>query len=236
MTETPNLSLPLLAPSQAQKHVTVNEALARLDGVARLVLASVTTATPPGVVIDGAAYGVPVGAVNAWAGQDGTVAVAVNGGWVFVPPRRGWRAMIADQGVAAIWDGAGWRAGAVTVTPGGAGYGVRSVEMEVTLTAGASVTSAPIFPARSIAFGVTGRVIETITGDATAWRLGDGDDDARFGSGLGLSLNSWVNGPTGPLVYWMPTGVSITGEGGGFTGGRVRLVAHFGELWLPDPV
>lgn len=236
MTETPNLFLPLLAPSQAQKHVTVNEALARVDGLARLVLASVTQATPPGAVTDGTAYGVPAGAVNAWAGQAGRVAVAINGGWAFVTPRRGWQAMIADQGMPAIWDGEGWRAGAVTLTPAGAGCALRSVEMEVDLTTGASVTTQAIFPARSIALGVTGRVTQEITGDATAWSLGDDGDATRYGSGLGLSVNSWVNGPTAPMVHWSPTALEITGTGGGFTGGRVRLVAHFAELALPDPI
>jgi hypothetical protein len=36
MTETANLALPLVQPAQAQKHVTVNEALARLDGLTQL--------------------------------------------------------------------------------------------------------------------------------------------------------------------------------------------------------
>ncbi len=35
MTDTTRLGLPLLAPAQAQKHVTVNEALGRLDAVVR---------------------------------------------------------------------------------------------------------------------------------------------------------------------------------------------------------
>ena len=61
MTETPTLKLPLLQPSQAQKHVTVNEALVLLDGVAQLSLASTTVIDPPAVV-EGACYGVPSGA------------------------------------------------------------------------------------------------------------------------------------------------------------------------------
>lgn len=91
MTETANLMLPLVQPAQAQKHVTVNEALVRLDGMAQLVLISSSETTPPAAAPDGSCYGVPSGAVNAWAGQEGAVAVASNGGWVFVPARRGWR-------------------------------------------------------------------------------------------------------------------------------------------------
>ena len=40
--DTAKLGLPLLAPAQAQKHVTVNEALMRLDGMVDLVLQSTT--------------------------------------------------------------------------------------------------------------------------------------------------------------------------------------------------
>ena len=47
MTDTPRMSLPLLAPAQAQKHVTVNEALARIDALTHLTLASVSLTVPP---------------------------------------------------------------------------------------------------------------------------------------------------------------------------------------------
>ena len=36
MAKTAQLDLPLVMPAQAQKHVTVNEALARLDAAAQL--------------------------------------------------------------------------------------------------------------------------------------------------------------------------------------------------------
>ena len=45
--ETVNLALPYILSAQAQKHVTHNEALRRLDGLIQLVLQS-ETATPPG--------------------------------------------------------------------------------------------------------------------------------------------------------------------------------------------
>ena len=71
MTETSHLGLPLLAPAQAQKHVTVNEALTRLDAMVQLRVISTSLATPPSSAIEGDCYGVPVGAVNDWAGRDG---------------------------------------------------------------------------------------------------------------------------------------------------------------------
>jgi hypothetical protein len=76
MTDTANLGLPLVQPAQAQKHVTVNEALARIDGLAQLTLVSVSETVPPVSPAEGTAYGVPAGAANAWAGQAGHVAVS----------------------------------------------------------------------------------------------------------------------------------------------------------------
>jgi hypothetical protein len=233
MTDTANLLLPLVQPAQAQKHVTVNEALARLDGLAQLTLASVSETVPPVNPEEGAAYGVPVGAVNAWAGQAGHVALVIGGGWVFVPARRGWRAMVLDAGQAAIFDGADWRTGAATLTQGGASVAMRSVEADVVLTAGASVVAPLSFPARSIAFGVTGRVTGAISGTATSWEIGVAGDTARYGTGLGPELNSWVNGPGAPQVYWEATPLVITALGGGFDSGTLRLVTHFAELSVP---
>lgn len=236
MTDTPRMSLPLLAPAQAQKHVTVNEALARLDALTHLTLVSADTATPPAAAPEGDLFAIPPGAVNAWAGQDGQLAIAVNGGWVFVPPRRGWRAMVLDQGLPATWDGSDWRMGATTLTPSGASMALKSVEIDVPLTAGASVTTPIVIPSRALLFGVTGRVIDAITGGATTWDLGVAGDAGRFGTGLGVSLNSWVNGPTAPIVYWDPTALLITAQGGDFAGGTLRPIAHYADLSLPAPV
>jgi hypothetical protein len=233
MTDTANLALPLVQPAQAQKHVTVNEALARIDGLSQLTLQSVSETVPPLNPQDGLAYGVPSGAVYAWAGQGGQVAIVIGGGWVFVPARRGWRAMVLDQGQTAVFDGAGWRMGAVSLTPGGASLNMRSVELDVTLSAGASVVTPLAFPARSIALGVTGRVTAAISGTATSWEIGVAGDSARYGTGLGLGVNAWVNGPGAPVVQWDATPLVIGAVGGDFAGGAVRLVAHFAELALP---
>lgn len=236
MTETPRLSLPLLAPSQAQKHVTVNEALARLDALTHLTLTSASLTAPPAAAADGALYAVPTGAVNAWAGQEGTLAIAMGGGWVFVPPRRGWRALALDTGLPAIWDGTDWQMGAVTLSPSGSGLALKSLQMDVPFTVGASVTTPVVIPARAVLFGVTGRVVAEITGGATSWSLGVAGDTGRFGTGLGVGLNSWVNGPAAPIVYWAPTALVLSAQGGTFTAGTVRLVVHYAELSLPAPV
>lgn len=236
MTDTPRLSLPLLSPSQAQKHVTMNEALARLDGLTHLTLMSVDVTMPPVVPVEGEVYAVPHAAMNAWAGQGGKLAIAVNGGWVFVPPRRGWRALVLDRGLPAIHTGEEWRLGAVTLGASGAGLSMGLMQVDQPVLGGATVTTALMIPPRAIVFGVTGRVVQAITGGASSWSLGVAGDPGRFGTGLGVNLNSWVNGPAAPMVYWNATALVLTATGGVFTGGLVRLAVHYMELFLPDPV
>lgn len=236
MTDTPRMSLPLLAPAQAQKHVTVNEALARIDALTHLTLASIDTTVPPVASDEGDVYAVPSGAVNAWAGQEGQLAIAVNGGWVFLPPRRGWRAMVLDQGLSAVWDGSDWRMGAMTLGTAGAAMSLKTWEFEQPIAAGGTVATPLVIPPRALLFGVTGRVIAPITGSAASWSLGVAGDTGRFGTGLGLGLNSWINGPAAPIVYWDPTALVLTADGGAFSGGSVRLAIHYCELSLPDPV
>lgn len=234
MTETANLALPLLSPAQAQKHVTVNEALSRLDGVVQLRLIAVDQDIPPVAPNAGDAYGIGANPQGLWAGQAGRIALFLNGGWEFVTPKRGFRALILDQGVGAIFDGLAWRLGGVTLSPAGASLNFAQDTLEVDLAGAGPITSAPIFPERALGLGVTGVVIEAITGSASAWSLGVAGDPARFGSGIGLGLGAWVNGPQAPVVYWGGAALVITPEGGDFASGRLRLVAHYATLSLPD--
>lgn len=236
MTDTTNLTLPLLAASQAQKHVTVNEALTRLDGVVQLRLRSRSLTTPPGAVLEGECFGVPPGAVNDWAGHDGEIAQYAGGGWAFFTPQRGWRAFVDDTGSCDLHDGSDWRAGGLTLSPGGGGIAAQSAEADVVIGAGASVASGLVFPARSIVLGVTGRVTDAFTGALTDWRLGDATSDDRYGNGLGKALNSWVSGPANPFVVWADTELILTGNGGDFAGGTVKLVAHYLNFAIPDAV
>lgn len=232
---TANHALPLLMPAQAQKHVTVNDALQRLDGMVDLVLQSIQRTTPPVAVGDGLCWAVPQGAVNAWEGRAGQIAIGANGGWVFVPPRLGSRAFIADLGVGAIHNGQAWVAGALTMGAHGSGLIARQDSTEVTLAAGAAMDSALVIPAGALVIGVTARVSAAITGTLTSWRLSTAGAEDRFGSGLGKGLGSWGRGILSqPMTYWDAAPVRLTATGGVFAGGKVRLVAHWFELRIPD--
>jgi len=237
MSDTPNFGLPLVAPSQAQKHVTVNEALARLDALGQLVIAARDLTTPPVAVLEGVVYAVPPGAVNEWAANAGDLAVFVNGGWAFVTPRAGWRAWISAEGVLALHDGAEWIGGGLALSPGGAHTRFEVIEVDEVLVAGASVTTSLVIPQYGLVQGITGRILSSVTGTLTGWQLGVGGAPDRYASGLGLAAGSWIVGASGtPLTYYSNTPVVLTAQGGDFAGGEVRLAVHVQRIAPPAAV
>lgn len=235
MSNTAQLGLPLLQPAQAQKHVTVNEAMLRLDGLVNLVLQSVTIPVPPTVVADGLCFHVPAGAVNAWAGREGQIAMGTNGGWDFVAPVRGWRALVVDKGAGAVFDGTEWRIGFATLSPHNAGVALHVAESDHAIGAGAVSLTGYLIPSNAVVLGVTGRVTADITGTLTSWSLGNPGAAGRFGTGLGLAAGAWVRGVLSqPTTFYAPEVLQLDAIGGDFAGGSIRLAVHYMELGLPD--
>ncbi len=236
MTNSPRLELPLLAPAQAQKHVTVNEAISRLDILSQLSLVSVTTQTPPASPVEGSAYYVPAGSVNAWAGQDGNLALGIGAGWVIVAPAVGMRAWIEDTGRFALWTGSDWKDLGIPQSPSGAAMSFRSIEVDHVIGAGATSATTAFIPEGALVFAVTGRVLADITGGATSFEVGvAGVSSNRYGSGIGIASGSWLRGVTSaPVAYYSDTALTLTATGGSFSGGTVRLVAHLAEFSLPS--
>ena len=97
MEQTTNLELPYIMPSQAQKHVTHNEALRILDNILHLAVVDRDFSAPPPDPAEGARYIVAAGGEGAWAGQDGKIAAWQDGAWAFATPRPGWLAWIIDE-------------------------------------------------------------------------------------------------------------------------------------------
>jgi len=110
MFKSPNLDLTYVAPSQAQKHVTVNETFRRLDALVQMTLQSITQASQPSAPEDGDIYGLPEGKTGAdWEAMTAhNVAAYQDGAWVELAPKAGWQAFVADQNLLHYFDGS-WR-------------------------------------------------------------------------------------------------------------------------------
>jgi hypothetical protein len=238
MSNTAHLALPLLAAAQAQKHVTVNEALARLDALVSLGVKSRSTATPPTNPSDGDRFVIAPAATDEWAGRDGQLAIALNGGWDYATPAPGWRAWVDDEGTEAVYDGTGWFAGLLSTTAFGAGTAMRLVTVDHSIESGSVSVTDPIIPANAVVIGVTARVTSTITGSGvSSWSLGVSGSANRYGSGLGLAENSYAHGVTNsPQAYYSATPLRIKPDAGSFSGGQLRLAVHFLSLAPPAAI
>ena len=106
--DTDILSLPLILPNQAQKHVTHNEALAILDVIVQLAVITRDQTVPPALAAIGDRHIVPSGATVDWAGQAGRIAVFTQAGWQFLAPQPGWRAHVLAEAQMAVFDGLAW--------------------------------------------------------------------------------------------------------------------------------
>ena len=102
------LSMPYIAPSQAQKHVTHNEALRVLDVVTQLSVADRSLSTPPSTPETGDCYIIGDSATDAWAGHDGEIATFEDSYWSFVTPQEGWRAWVVAEESLVIYQSGAW--------------------------------------------------------------------------------------------------------------------------------
>jgi hypothetical protein len=109
MTDTTHLGLPFIDGSQAQKHVTHNEALRILDAAIQIGVEDTTLATPPETPAAGSRYLVPDGASGAWSGQAHAIACWEDGAWRFLVPKMGWCIWSAADEMQLVFDGTEWR-------------------------------------------------------------------------------------------------------------------------------
>ncbi|MEO0752460.1 MAG: DUF2793 domain-containing protein [Pseudomonadota bacterium] len=106
---TARLDLPLIKPSQAQKHVTHNEALQVLDGLVQAALEEVGAETPPFEPTPGTLFALGATPTGDWTDQGGKLAYRSGGGWIFLNPEEGWHAWDKAAGEFKIYDGGLWR-------------------------------------------------------------------------------------------------------------------------------
>lgn len=109
MADTTRLVLPLLAASQAQKHVTMNEALKLLDAIIQAGVIDKDLTAPPGSPVEGDIYIVGASATGAWATHDNNLAIYQSGAWVFIIPLDGWIAWVNDEDTLYVFNSGSWQ-------------------------------------------------------------------------------------------------------------------------------
>ena len=108
MSNTARQALPELSAAQAQKHVTVNQALQLLDCIVNASFLDRDLTAPPGSPAEGDTYLVAASPTGAWAGQAGKIAYYADGAWSFSSPFRGLTVFVNDEQLFLIYNGAAW--------------------------------------------------------------------------------------------------------------------------------
>ncbi len=106
----------------------------------------------------------------------------------------------------------------------------------VSTPSGQTATATNLIPAGCMLIGVTSRVLTAVTGPA-GFDIGDGVDVDRFGNsisvGLGTTTNI-INATTSAITTFQASNdVVLTSDGADFTGGSVKLVAHYISITAP---
>lgn len=89
--DTARFAFPYIQPSQAQKHVTHNEALRMLDVLVDACVTGWGTTTVPAEPTAGECHVVGASASGVFAGHESMIAAFVDGGWAFFVPAEGMR-------------------------------------------------------------------------------------------------------------------------------------------------
>ncbi len=232
MANSTNLQMPLMSASQAQKHVTHNEALRVLDAIVMLSIIDRDLTAPPGSPSEGDRYIPASVATGDWAGEEGNIAIYQDGAWAFYNPIEGWHCWVEDETLTLRHDGTSWVTKESAEAPFGSALKTKVIEEELTGLSGATAVSTATFPNQCIILGVSIRVTTTITGP-TDFDVGDGVTVGRFGSTLGLTAGSTNQGTIGPAGNYASTTVTLTANGGNFTAGAVRIAIMYLELTPP---
>lgn len=107
--ETMRHKLPLLAVAQAQKEITHNEALVRIDALLHPVVQAEFPVPPTLTDTDiGKCWIVAASSIGEWATKTGQIAIWIGGGWRFCIPVEGMQVRLQSRGNDRIWSNGVW--------------------------------------------------------------------------------------------------------------------------------
>lgn len=108
MSITPNMAISLLVTQQAQKEITVNEALLRIDALLNSFAISAQFSNPPNEVKDGDLYIIAVNATGEWQGKEQQLAFFYQG-WRYIKPNLGLALWVKDKNSLFRFNGQHWQ-------------------------------------------------------------------------------------------------------------------------------
>ena len=110
MSTSPRLQLPFIAPSQAQKHVTLNDSLRKIDLMAQAKILSRATPAQPAAPNEGDIYILPANPAGPdWEHlSENMLAMFTDGYWDSLAPQIGFRVWNEETARVIIFDGVNW--------------------------------------------------------------------------------------------------------------------------------
>ena len=174
MAETPRMKLPLIAASQAQKHVPANESFKLLDALVHMTAISMTLTDPPGAPAEGDLYIAAATPTGAWAGGALNVFLFTDGNWLKIVPFEGMLIWAIAESNLFVWDGDSWEPAGIEGPQGATG------------SAGAAGPAGPTGPAGASSLTICRAVATANVALATALAAGQTID------GVTLATNDRV--------------------------------------------
>lgn len=233
MSQTGRLGLPYIVTSQAQKEVTHNEGLNRLDAYITPVVSEMVDA-PPGSPAEGDLVIVGTSPSGAFVGNENALAQYLTGGWVFYTPFKWMDAVVESLDSRMTYDGSGWIPFGLIMKDTGEYLRVGHQQEDVTVSSGASVDTTITIPNRSILLTVNVRVTTAVTG-ASSFDVGISGETSKFGGSIGIGQDSTNIGIIGPIAFYSDTAVRLTANGSDFTGGVIRTTMQYFKPKGPWP-
>lgn len=211
MATTPHLGLTLVEQSQAQKEVTVNMALMRIDALLNSGAIDKDLTAPPAAPQAGDVYIVAAGAQGEWQGHDGEVAYFEQV-WRFIAPNHGLMLWVADEEAFYLFDGTQW-----IINSGSALAGLSDVALD-----------SPAHGEALVFDSVSGQWVNaTIDGGGG----GGGGGEANTAANMGGDAGGVFKDKSGVLLRFnnLVAGENVTITGGGAAGGNITIGAALGS-------
>ena len=110
MASTTNIGLPEISQSQANKYITHNEALWRLDALVQGHVIDRDIDDAPGSPSNGDSYIISsTPAAGGWVGASQYDIAYYQGGWYYATPQEGWELWVDDEDVKVQFNGSYWQ-------------------------------------------------------------------------------------------------------------------------------